>query len=176
MSSIFQVIEAVILSFFKYEQLDPQSVILLVDFIMENIPQQLDLSTLSNFMQSQTILPTMVRNIGELVFTERQNSARLLQQVSKNSVLTPAALCLVYANLPEELKDRWKLLFSRFDATNLIRLKMKNAKSQFPISCGDKNFVNFTNYRLHIVFRDNHPLPVVLSVEETFDLVHFNRR
>ncbi|VDK85172.1 unnamed protein product [Litomosoides sigmodontis] len=109
---IKQIIEAMISSFFKCEQLDLQSMALLVDFIMESIPLQLDLFTLSNFIQSRTILPTIITHISELVFIGRQNNARLLQQVSKNSLLTPAALCLVYANLPEELKDRWKLLFS----------------------------------------------------------------
>ncbi|KAM3722252.1 MTOR-associated protein [Dirofilaria immitis] len=46
-----------------------------------------------------------------LIFSWK-DSTKLLPQASKNSLLTPAALCLVYANLPEELRDRWKLLFS----------------------------------------------------------------
>uniref|UniRef100_A0A0R3S1C4 MTOR-associated protein MEAK7 n=1 Tax=Elaeophora elaphi TaxID=1147741 RepID=A0A0R3S1C4_9BILA len=109
---IKEIIEVLISSFFKCEQLDLQSTILLVDFLMESIPSQLDPFTLSNFMQSQIILPTIVKHISKLVFIGPQNSTKLLQQVSKNSLLTPAALCLVYANLPEELRDRWKLLFS----------------------------------------------------------------
>ncbi|VBB27594.1 unnamed protein product [Acanthocheilonema viteae] len=109
---IKQIIEVMILSFFKCEQLDPGSVTLLVDFLMENIPLQLDPFTLSNFLQNQIILPTIIKHISELIFIGRKNDVKLLQQVSKNSLLTPAALCLVYANLPEELRDRWKLLFS----------------------------------------------------------------
>uniref|UniRef100_A0A8R1TLE4 MTOR-associated protein MEAK7 n=1 Tax=Onchocerca volvulus TaxID=6282 RepID=A0A8R1TLE4_ONCVO len=109
---IKQIIEGVISSFFKCEQLDPESSVLLVDFLMEGIPLQLDLSTLSNFMQSQIILPTTIKHISDLVFIRPQDSAKLLPQVSRNSLLTPAALCLVYANLPEELRDRWRLLFS----------------------------------------------------------------
>ncbi|EJW82998.1 TLD family protein [Wuchereria bancrofti] len=109
---IKQIIEVMISSFFKCEQLDPRSITLLVDFIMEGIPLQLDPSTLSNFLQSQIILPTVVKYVSELIFIGPRDSAKLLQQVSEKSLLTHAALCLVYANLPEELRDRWKLLFS----------------------------------------------------------------
>lgn len=109
-------------SFFKCEQLDPQSITLLVDFLMESIPSQLDPSTLSNFMQSQIILPTMVKHISELIFIGPRESSKLFQQLSKNSLLTPAALCLVYANLPEEFRNRWKLLFSRSDAVNYLQI------------------------------------------------------
>lgn len=109
---IKQIIEVMISSFFKCEQLDPRSITLLVDFIMEGIPLQLDPSTLSNFLQSQIILSTVVKYISELIFIGPRDSAKLLQQVSEKSLLTHAALCLVYANLPEELRDRWKLLFS----------------------------------------------------------------
>ncbi|CAG9533948.1 unnamed protein product [Cercopithifilaria johnstoni] len=109
---INKIIEAIISSFFECEQLDPQSITLLVDFLMERIPLQLDSSALSNFMQSHIILPNIIKHISELTFMERQSSPKLLLQVSKNSLLTPAALCLIYANLPEELRDRWTLLFS----------------------------------------------------------------
>ncbi|EFO18227.1 TLD family protein [Loa loa] len=109
---IKQIIEVMISSFFKCEQLDPPSITLLVDFLMEGIPLQLDPSTLSSFMQSQIILPTIIKHISELIFVGPRNSTKLLQQISKNSLLTPAAICLLYANLPEELRDRWKLLFS----------------------------------------------------------------
>ncbi|VDP17873.1 unnamed protein product [Onchocerca flexuosa] len=112
---IKKIIEGVIFSFFKCEQLDPESAILLVDFLMEGIPLQLDLFSLSNFMQSQIILSTIIKHISELVFIRPQDSTKLLPQVSRNSLLTPAALCLIYANLPEELRDRWRLLFSRTD-------------------------------------------------------------
>ncbi|MCP9262846.1 Tau-tubulin kinase 1 [Dirofilaria immitis] len=109
---IKQIIEVLISSFFKCDQLDSESILLLVDFLVEGIPLKLDSSTLSSFMQSQIILPIIIKHISELIFIGLQDSTKLLPQASKNSLLTPAALCLVYANLPEELRDRWKLLFS----------------------------------------------------------------
>lgn len=104
-----------IFSFFKCEDLDPKSSALLVDFIMDGIPLPLDPFNLSNFMQNQIILPTIIKHITELIFIGPRNSTKLLKQISENSLLTPAALCLLYANLPEQLRDRWKLLFSRCD-------------------------------------------------------------
>lgn len=119
-------------SFFKCEQLDPESIILLVDFLAESIPLQFDASALSNFMQKQSILSSVIKHISELIFVGQQDNAKLLQDVSKNSLLTPAALCLVYANLPEELRDRWKLLFSRFAIANLRLNFRKMQKSTTP--------------------------------------------
>uniref|UniRef100_A0A915Q1H5 MTOR-associated protein MEAK7 n=1 Tax=Setaria digitata TaxID=48799 RepID=A0A915Q1H5_9BILA len=109
---IKELLEAVISSFFKCEELDRRSIPLLLDYFTGNIPSPLDLHTLSKFMKSHLMLPAMIKHISKPIFLSSQHNMKLLPQTSKNSLLTPAALCLVYGNLPEELRDEWKLLFS----------------------------------------------------------------
>ncbi|VDN05793.1 unnamed protein product [Thelazia callipaeda] len=127
-----EILDAIVSSFFMYQNLDLQSGTLLTDYFMQNMPPALNVRTLSNFIKREILLQIMIAQTNQMLHLVPGSNFLFLPETCKHSILTSAALCLLYANLPENLRAHWKLIFSSVRDGESFTQLLKNVSDAGP--------------------------------------------